>query len=42
MSEYFSQLKSSGGRVKVELNLSNYAKKADIKNATVVDKSNFA
>ena len=42
MSEYFSQLKSSGGRVNVELNLSNYAKKADIKNATVVDKSNFA
>ena len=42
MSEYFSQLKSSGGRVNVELNLSNCAKKADIKNATVVDKSNFA
>ena len=29
MSEYFSELKSSGGRVKVELELSNYATKAD-------------
>ena len=34
--------KSSGGRVKVELDLSNYAKKADLKNATGVDTSKFA
>ena len=32
-----------GGRVKVELDLSNYAKKkkADLKNATGVDKSRY-
>ena len=29
MSEYFSEPKSSGRRVKVELDLSNYATKAD-------------
>ena len=29
MSEYFPELKSSGGRVKVELDLSNYVTKAD-------------
>ena len=29
MSEYFQEQKSSGGRVKVELDLSNYATKAD-------------
>ena len=29
MSEYFAEPKSSGGRVKVELDLSNYATKAD-------------
>ena len=32
MSEYLSELISSGGRVKVELDLSNYATKADLKN----------
>ena len=32
MSTYFQELKSSGGRLKVELDLSNYAKKADLKN----------
>ena len=32
MSEYFPESKSVGGRVKVELNLSNYATKADLKN----------
>ena len=42
MSEYFPELKSSGGRVKVELDLSNYATKADFKNARVVDTSDFA
>ena len=37
MSEYFSELKSSAGRVKVELDLSNYATKTNLKNATGVD-----
>ena len=37
MSEYFPEPTSSGGRVKVELDLSNYATKADLKNATGVD-----
>ena len=32
MSEYFPELKYSSGRVKVELDLSNFATKADIKN----------
>ena len=32
MSEYFPEPKSFGGRVKVELDLSNYARKADLKN----------
>ena len=31
--------KSSGGRVKLELDLSNYVTKADLKNATGVDTS---
>ena len=42
MSEYFLELKSLGRRVKVELDLSNYATKADLKNATGVDSSKFA
>ena len=42
MSEYFPEPKSSGGKVKVELDLSNYATKADLKNATGVDTSDFA
>ena len=41
MSEYFSELKSSAGRVKVELDLSNYATKTNLKNARVVDTSKF-
>ena len=41
MSEYFPKPKSFGGRVKVELDLSNYATKADLKNATGVDTSKF-
>ena len=36
MSEYFPKAKSSGGRVKVELDLSDYATKADLKNQTGV------
>ena len=39
MSEYFPEAKSSGGRVKVELDLSNNATKEDLKNATKVDTS---
>ena len=42
MSEYFPEPKSSGGREKVELDLSNYATKADLKNATGLDTSKFA
>ena len=34
MSEYFVKSKSFGGYVNVELDLSNYATKADFKNAT--------
>ena len=41
MSEYFPEPKSSGGKLKVELYLSNYATKADLKKATGVDTSNF-
>ena len=37
MSEYFPQPKSSGRRVKVELGLSNYAAKEDLKNTTGAD-----
>ena len=42
MSEYFPEPKSSGGRVTVELDLSNYASKADLKNATGFDTSKCA
>ena len=42
MSQYFPGLKSSRGRVKVELDLSNYATKADLKNPTGVDTSRCA
>ena len=42
MSEYFPGPKSLGGRVKVELDLSNYATKADFKNAAGVETSKFA
>ena len=42
MSEYFPEPKSLAGRVKVELDLSNYATKVDLKNATGVDLSKFA
>ena len=42
MSEYFSKSKSLGGRVKVELDLSNYATKTDLKNATGASTSKFA
>ena len=42
MSEYFPGPKSSGGKVRVELNLSNYGTIADLKNATGVATSKFA
>ena len=42
MSEYFPEPKSSGRRVQVELDFSNYATKADLKNATGVDTLKFA
>ena len=41
MSEYFSEMKTLGGRVKVELGSSNYATKADLKNTTGVDTLKF-
>ena len=42
MSEYFLEQNSLGANVKVELHLSNYARKTDLKNATGVDTSSFA
>ena len=42
MRSYFPKPKSIKGNVKVELDLSNYAIKADLKNATGVDTSDFA
>ena len=42
MSQYFPKLNSLGANVKVELDLSNYATKADLKNATGVDIQDFA
>ena len=42
MSEYFPELKFLGRTVKVELDLSNYATKTDLKNATGVDIPSFA
>ena len=42
MSEYFLEAKSLGGRVKIELDLPNYATKVDLKIATGIDTSKFA
>ena len=42
MSEYFPEANSLGGKVKVELDLPNYATKTDLKNATGIDTSSFA
>ena len=42
MSKYFPKPKYLGSNVKVELDLPNYATKADLKNATGVDTSGFA
>ena len=41
MSEYFQEPKSSGGRVKVELDLSNYARKIDKKKQQVLIHQNL-
>ena len=41
MGEYFLKRKSLGGKMKVELDLYNYPTKADLKNGTGVDTSNF-
>ena len=42
MSEYFPKLTSFEANVKIELDLSNYATKVDLKYATSVDTSYFA
>ena len=43
MSEYFPKsFKSFGENIKVKVDLSNYAKKTDLKNVTHVDSSSFA
>ena len=42
MTEYFPQPKFLAGRVEVELDLTNYALKSDLKNDTSGDTSKFA
>ena len=42
MSQYFPPYRSSGGNIKVELDLSSYATKNDLENVTHVDFSSFA
>ena len=42
MSQYFPPYRSSRGDIKVEIDLSNYATKTDLKNVTHVDVSSFA
>ena len=42
MSQNFPPYKISRGSVKVELDLSSYATKTDLRNVTYVDVSNFA
>ena len=42
MSQYFPPYGSSSKNIKVELDLSNYATKTDVKNITHVDVSSFA
>ena len=42
MSEYFPKPNSLRANLKVELNMSNYATKTYLKNATGVDTSSFA
>ena len=42
MSQYFLPYRSSGGNIKVDLDLSSYATKTDLKNVIHVDVSSFA
>ena len=42
MSKYFPLYESSSKSIKVELDLSNYATKDDVKNITHVDVSSYA
>ena len=42
MTKYFPELRSLGGVVKVELDLSNYATKTVFKNAAGINTSCFA
>ena len=42
MSQYFPPYNNSSGNIKVELDLSNYATKNDVKNITHVDVSSYA
>ena len=42
MGKYFPTPKSLWANVKIELHLSNYTTKSDLKNAAGVDTSNFA
>ena len=42
MSQYFPPYRSHEGDIKVELDLSNYATKTDLKNVTLVDVRSFA
>ena len=42
MSTYYLPYKSSSNNIKVELDLTNYAAKDDVKNITPVDVSSFA
>ena len=41
MGEYFPKAKSLAAKKKVELDLTNYATKADLRNAAAVDTSKF-
>ena len=42
MSKYFPPYNNSSKKIKVELDLSNYAMKQDIKDITHIDASGFA
>ena len=42
MSQYFPPYRSSESNIKVELDLSSYATKTDLKNVTHIDVSSFA
>ena len=42
MNQYFPPYRSSRGDIKVEVGLSNYATKIDLKNVTHIDVSSFA